>query len=125
MKRDMDLIRALLMEIEKLDRPAMHDLMGSAFPEDKKRLVGHNLLILIQADYLSGVDAHSMTDDDFLNLDLTWKGHELLDSIRDSAVWSETKKQMKQVGNASVQLVIDLATAYAKKLAKEKLGIEI
>ena len=59
-----------------------------------------------------------------MELYLTWQGHEFLNSIRDPEVWSKTKEGAKKVGNFSIQFIGEIAKAYAKHVAKERLGID-
>jgi len=56
--------------------------------------------------------------------DLTWMGHEFLSSIRSPEIWKKTKSGVKKIGGASVDLMWEVAKAYAKHVAKEKLGID-
>jgi Hypothetical protein (DUF2513) len=44
---------------------------------------------------------------------MTWKGHELLDSIRNEGVWSEVKKRFKE---KSLDMTVDLVMKLAGKL---------
>lgn len=56
---------------------------------------------------------------------LTWNGHEFLDTIRDAEVWKRTKAGAEKAGNASVSFLWELAKAYGKNLASERLGITL
>ena len=84
MKRDMDLVRQLLLRVEEGQGPSMSELLTK--PEDME-LYGHHTRILIDAGFLTGIDASSMTSLDWLDLQLTWKGHEFLDTLRDPTIW--------------------------------------
>jgi len=55
---------------------------------------------------------------------LTWNGREFLDAIRSPEIWRRTKDGLGKVGGWSVDLAWELAKAYGKQLAKEKLGID-
>ncbi len=56
---------------------------------------------------------------------LTWNGHEFLDTIRSPEIWRRTKDGLGKVGGWSVELAVQLAKAYGKQLAKERLGIDL
>ena len=61
---------------------------------------------------------------DWLDLQLTWRGHDFLDSIRDQSVWAQTKDGARKMGGASWDVLIEIAKAIAKAEAKKRLGIE-
>ncbi len=66
-----------------------------------------------------------MQGQQWLHLQLTWQGHEFLESVRDPEVWARTMAGAKKVGNWGLEFVVDLAKAYAKHVAKERLGVDI
>ncbi|MGF0223527.1 DUF2513 domain-containing protein [Bacillus velezensis] len=47
-------------------------------------------------------------------IDMTYKGHEFLDNIRQSGVWSETKSLASKVGGASLTILSDVAAGVIK-----------
>lgn len=49
---------------------------------------------------------------------LTWSGYDFLDSVRDLAIWRETKEGVKKAGGFTVDIVV----AVGKFLIKEKLN---
>ena len=56
---------------------------------------------------------------------LTWEGREFLDSVRNPETWAKTKEGAHKIGTWSISLLSDMAKAYAKHLAKEKLGLDL
>lgn len=54
---------------------------------------------------------------------MTWNGHEFLDAVRDPEIWQKTKDGASKVGSASIEFLWEMAKAYAKHLAKERLGM--
>jgi hypothetical protein len=55
---------------------------------------------------------------------LTFKGHEFLDTVRDSEVWKLTKESAQKAGVASVQVLFEIGKAYAKqKLAEHGISL--
>ena len=56
---------------------------------------------------------------------LTWEGHEFLDTVRDPEIWRKTKSGAATAGGYAFGFMKDLATAYAKHVAKERLGLEL
>lgn len=51
--------------------------------------------------------------------ELTWLGHQFLDTIRDDSVWKETKKITSKVAGVSLAVLSDVA----KDVLKRTLGI--
>src|SRR5215213_8227136 len=95
MKRDMDLARQILFEIEKLP----HGLDVIFQPEiegHSSEEVSYHIMLLTQAGYVEGEEApdgwHART--------LTWQGHEFLEAARDESRWNKAKKILKEKGGA-------------------------
>lgn len=128
-KRDMDLIRDLMLEIEAFEgnayrreywplKPQFKDLNGS--------LLEYNLLLLLDAGFVS---ASRRPDPAGTPIDiihgLTWQGCEFLETIRDPEIWRKTKEGAGKVGSASVSFLFDMGKAYARMKAKDLLGLDL
>lgn len=122
MKRDMDLIREILLRIEADDglNGALRALCGSDldFEGRDEAEFSYNVGMLIEAGILTGNTERSAMGVVVVG-GLTWTGHEFLDTIRDSDVWRKTKATASRVGGASVALMWELAKAEMKT----KLGL--
>nr|WP_269669624.1 DUF2513 domain-containing protein [Mammaliicoccus sciuri] len=46
---------------------------------------------------------------------MTYEGHQLLDSIRDDHIWSETKKRASKVSSVSIPVLQNIATSVMNK----------
>ncbi|MFH1339683.1 MAG: DUF2513 domain-containing protein [Pseudomonadota bacterium] len=127
MKRDMDYVRNLLVKIEAAPTAIENssELLDPAATEQEVEKLSYHLGMLIdQVPFVSGI---SIGDDDgeaWVDLKLTWHGHEFLEKVRDPEVWSRTMAGAKKAGNFGLEFVGDLAKAYAKHIAKERLGID-
>ena len=54
---------------------------------------------------------------DGLFINITWNGHQFLDSIRSDTVWNKTKKRISStVGSASLNVFSAVATSIAKNM---------
>ena len=122
MKRDMDLIRSLLLEIE-----SKHD--GSGRPVDvlaegraKPEVVEH-LFMLEEAGFIEAKNASSMSGRNIIVLRMTWQGHEFLNSIRDPEIWQKTRAGANTAGSWTLGILKDLATVYAKQKIMEVTGV--
>jgi len=115
MKRDMNLIRLLLLDTEGEEpRP---DLAG--FTEEQR--IYHSAL-LIEAGLIEGVirkDENGFPSGT-VRVRLTWAGHEFLDAARNDTIWKKASEKIKQSG---VQVTISLLEELLKKLLKESLGL--
>lgn len=132
MKRDMDLIRSLLLEVEggkRVFHVISHeiaemigvDAAQATEPEEADKLDYH-LGLLKDAKF---VEFHRGGGGAWQVKRITWAGHEFLDTVRDGEVWRRTKEGAKTAGIASISLMWDMAKAYGKHVASERLGFTI
>jgi hypothetical protein len=128
MKRDMDLVRDLLLYFEaKSETAGIH--------ASEVRIDGHNeteivlhLNIMAEAGLLICEPFRSSTNPErFIRtfvFDLSWAGHEYLDTIRDPKIWKKTKAGLSRIGNWSFGVALELAKGFALSEAR-KLGLPI
>ncbi|UXS49262.1 DUF2513 domain-containing protein [Agrobacterium tumefaciens] len=119
MRRDMDLIRALLLRFEKL-----HQTIGTIlFELDDKDLQFEDYDPLVVAAHIrlmaEGrlIDAKVTGQGATMLNGITWAGHDFLDSVRDDRIWAKTKEGLHEAGG----FTLDLAKALAKGLLKKQL----
>lgn len=123
MKRDMDLVRELLLLIEKEIDPAEDTESPPAALEGRTHdEIVYHLTIMAEAGFLIGEPALSNA---FFTDRMTWAGHDFLDGVRDEAAWKKTKDGAQQIGSWTVGVLVDLAKAYAKQEAKKRLGLDL
>lgn len=128
MKRDMDLVRELLIRLADAERPLrFSDLVQGRNEDSQEYSVAayHMRMLVEEAGLVRGIDASSSSGEDWLELRLTWQGQDFIDSIRDPTVWDRTKEGVKSIGGASWDLLLELAKAYAKAELKTRLGVEL
>jgi len=114
MKRDMDLIRALLLKVEG-EEP--QDL--SCWTEGRQ--VEH-MALLVEAHLVHGEIIFDSQGDvrSVLYTRLTWDGHEFLASARDANIWMQTKEKIRTIGSSAAWPVL---TAIMTDLVKKQIGI--
>ena len=115
MKRNMELIRLSLLEVER-EEPAP-DLSG--YSEDQKV---YHMALCIEAGLVDGVivpDGNGYPAATSA-IRLTWKGHEFLDAARNDTIWKKTLGHVKKAGIAATLPVLE---DLLKKGAKELLGL--
>lgn len=128
MKRDMDLVRELLLKIAEADEPPdLSDLVpGRKEGTSEYQLAAYHMQMLIsEVGLVRGIEASSSSGAEWLGLQLTWRGQDFLENIRDPTVWDKTKEGAQKLGGASWDVLIELAKAYLKAEAKKRLGIDL
>lgn len=129
MKREMDLIRELLLKLESLPAETgavfcfdgnEPELAVEGFSSDQIR---YHLDLLREACLIESPGSQPMLGVTFERL--TWRGHDFLDSIRSPAVWAKTKKGAEAAGGFTVELLKDLATGLIRKQIEEYTGVKL
>jgi len=121
MKRDIDLCRKILKEIESIEDP-----WG---PGENPRIqdydtgkISYHVKLLSEAGLIEAQDVSSMGADGFEYLagNLTWDGHEFLDASNDDTIWDTAKEHVLKPG---VSFTFGLLLEWLKMKGKEKLGL--
>jgi hypothetical protein len=112
MKRDMDIIRDLLLWME--EQPE-HMFLYGELPE-----FGPNYATIAHAQML--LSGGYLEQSQQQTLRISWEGHEFLEKVRDPEVWTKTKAGAAKVGSWSIKLLGDIATGYVRAKAGE-LGL--
>ncbi len=121
MKRDLDLARSILREIE-----ACEDTWGlTECPEIEgysHKQVAYHVKLLHEAGLINATDSSSMGPEgfDWMPGNLTWKGHEFIDASKDNDVWSKAKDSILK---PTASITFDLLLEWLKLKAKEKIGL--
>jgi hypothetical protein len=128
MKRDMDLVRELLLKISDApEHPNFADIIpGHKEGTPEYELAAYHMHMLTEeAGLVHGIDVCSQDGDDWLELRLTWQGNNFLENIRDQTVWEKTKAGAQKLGGASWDVIVELAKSYVKAEAKRRLGLHL
>lgn len=123
MRRDMDLIRELMLKLEALDLPYRGAMTLS--PDNPKIAVqgrtdveiGYHLDQIEMLGFLQPSGAGPMRGITFRGL--TPAGHEFIEDVRNNDAWKATKDRASRMGNFGLSFVTDLAKAWAKAKAAE------
>jgi hypothetical protein len=114
-KRDMDLVREVLIGIENDNRLDGTQFLRFALPDRDPHEVGYTVDRLIHAGLVTGSRDRRAHGQAPMVSGLTWEGHEFLDNIRDPGVWEETKERAKPLLSVSLAVLAELAKAEIKK----------
>ena len=127
MRRDMDLLRLLLLKLEVLHEDAhsicyyqYEELMVEGFTQDQ---VAYHLDLATEAGLVDQGSSGAMNG--FMFKRLTWEGHDFVDAVRDNDIWKKTRQGANAAGGFSVDLLKDLAKGFIKKKISEHTGVEI
>lgn len=113
MKRDMDLIRRIVLAVRDLEPGQglqdLDDVSAAAFGEHSK--------LLIDDGFVEGVDVTSMSDlhRSFILERLTSKGHDFADAIGSDTVWASVMTKTRAIGAWTLGVVWDLARSELKR----------
>ena len=122
MKRDMDLMRKILLRIEERSDVPPRVLTLEDFFDIKEDayVISLHIDLLCDAGLIEAMNT-SVEDGlkDFDITRLTLAGYEYLDAVRNIKVWSRVKKTIDFVGGATLDIIKQMAV---KELSKE-LGL--
>lgn len=128
MKRDMDLIRELLLKLESW--PMGRGDVVPIPPESPTFLesghsahgIEYHLNLIMEAGL---IDSPAQANTFIYFSGLTWQGHDFLDSVRDPEIWRRTKSGALAAGGFTLELLKDLATGLLKKQIEERTGVTL
>ena len=113
MKRDMDLVRSILIAIEKNEKAivrrkdldlTLQQMFPDGLPWSNEQLIEHTRLMQ-QAD-LVGANVAPIGPRGFFLIRLTWAGHEFLANARDENVWQKAKSKFGDAGFDVIKQVL-------------------
>ncbi|MEP9401880.1 DUF2513 domain-containing protein [Sphingomonas silueang] len=132
MKRDMDLIRDLLLLIEGGKKVfELLDAENAAalgvdpttdMTAEEVAKYEYHLELLQEAGF---VELTQRSGGNWYVKRMTYAGHDFLDSVRDPEIWRNTKKNAALAGGFSVDLLKALAKGLLKKKIEQHTGVEM
>ncbi|MBX3371653.1 MAG: DUF2513 domain-containing protein [Nitrospira sp.] len=110
MKRDWDLVRKILLQLEEQDCLASDDVQGH-----DTRVVSYHIGLLNEAGLIKAGPTPRRTGSEqvWSASSLTWSGHEFLDQIRADSMWGQIKRTAREKG---LDLSFDVVCSLAKGL---------
>jgi DNA-binding Lrp family transcriptional regulator len=98
MKRDMDLVREILMEIEKGGPSTLGEVHIEGYSSEEVsyhvRLMGEAGLIEASGTQINAGPNASPDAIEWEQVRLTWAGHEFLDASRNDTMWAKAKDKV-------------------------------
>jgi DNA-binding transcriptional ArsR family regulator len=123
MKRDMDLIRAILQKVESCEDPYglehMPEIDGYSRPQ-----ISYHMKLLSDAGLVEAQTIDEMGTDcaDFMLINLTWQGQDFLDAAKDETLWKKAKETVIKPG---ASFTFDILLAWLKSQVGTALGLPI
>lgn len=124
MKRDLDLVRKILLDIESwpdASRPREVELEGHSRGD-----INYHASLLHEAKYIDAIVSKTSLGDSILPIHLTWNGHEFLDEARDKTIWEKAKRVTKKAGSTSVSvlrpILVRLGASEAEQVLHHLIG---
>ena len=115
MKRDMDLVRTILLQIEQQPYTGVGvELYVKGYDPEE---ITYHVILLAEAGLIEADDASSGAKTKWMPKRLTWQGCEFLDAARDNNRWNKAKLTMGKVGG----FVFDIGKQVLVELIKSEL----
>jgi hypothetical protein len=119
MKRDMDLIRAILLDCESIPAVSAEvhvvKIHGHSVAD-----VNYHIVLLAEAGLLHTLGDAELCDQRPIYVDrLTWAGHDFIDAARDLGKWERAKSIARSAGNVTFEafkgILVSLASEAISK----------
>jgi len=120
MKRNMDLIRDIMIYLEENLTPGK-PIQSTEIPlynkenDDEYQVLSEHIKLLLDEGL---VEANQMPIKGFVIYDIqriTSHGYDFLDALRDETIWSKTKDTTGKVGGYTIGILMELGKEYIKK----------
>lgn len=128
MKRDMDVIRSLLMRLENLNSNSHRILLISgadselAIPEVSPDTIDYHLALLRERGLIEPQEGGTLDGGIYFRR-LTWEGHDFVDAVRDDDIWHKTRHGALAAGSWTFDIVKELAKGFIKKQIEQRTGV--
>ena len=113
MKREMDIIRAVLRTAEDGDRKHL--------PSLDTQIIGFHVQLCMDAGFIEGKvisdsNGHTLTYQRWAIMRLTWHGADALDAMRDDTVWNKAKDHvLKPTASWTFSVLLEWLKEEAKR----------
>jgi hypothetical protein len=120
MRRDMELVRKILLALEASEHgDAPNDFTVVGYDQE---VIGHHVWLMEQGDLLTASATTVQRDGSPVALPgtITWAGHDFLAAVRNDSVWTKVKTILKDKG---ISLPFALLQELALKILKGQIGL--
>lgn len=128
MKRDLELIRNILLAIENVEPDDRHAININSFLHlnNNPYVISHHIKLLLDSNFIEAEGPiYTFDIDDYYIDRITSSGYDYLDSVRSPEIWAATKKKLLTVGgSATLDIVKSVATDFVKDFLTGRLPIQ-
>lgn len=121
MKRDMDLVRKILLAIE--EQSYDYSQPNPAVDGYTTEQIEYHLLIMIDAKLIVGFEFPVGGGPKVFSERMTWQGHDFLEASRDEGRWSKAKGIMTKIGGVTFEIMKQILTQVMSDQVKQIMGI--
>ena len=124
MRRDMILIREILLYIERQEREGGNRFITD-FPIEgfSKTDVEYNLELLVKEGIVGGTGQIVGARYRAIVHGLTWSGHDFLDSTRNKSVWDKVQDEATKAGHSAASLTLGVLKELGLSIIRKDLSI--
>lgn len=119
MKRDMELVRQILLQVEQAENDP-NEWIDLSFEQWPHEVVSYHTKLLIDAGLLEGQDLSDLSGSDWRPKSLTWEGQEFLDAARNETVWNKAMASLKE---KSMTVPFEVLKAVVIQKCREYFGV--
>lgn len=106
MKRDMDLVRAILIVMEKSETTRFSESDIQIEGRHPQEMIDYHICIMKDAGLLEGKIQPYPGGWSF-DVRLAWLGHEFLDAFREDTRWNRTKGLLAKAGERGFEIIVE------------------
>lgn len=126
MKRNLNLIRKILLDIENAPPGKVISASNFNYEEFEELIIAEHLKLLIDAKFLEGKFIQDLLSDGSIEIfcsiyRLTWDGHEFLANAKNDTIWKKVTSQAEEKGESISLFVLNQLLASA---TKKYLGLD-
>lgn len=122
MKRDLDLIRNMLLLIEAHDKPSSMSSDDFKNLNSDVNVIDYHLYLLADSGYIDYMDVNTIGHF-YPQIRVNWmtsSGCDYLDAVRSASIWKTTKNKLSEIGGQASLVVVKTV---AEHFALSALGI--
>jgi len=126
MKRNLNLIRKILLDIENAPPGKVISASNFDYEEFEELIIAEHLKLLLDAKFLEGKFMQDFLSNGSIEIfcsiyRLTWDGHEFLANAKNDTIWKKVKSQAEEKGVSTSMFILNQVLASE---VKKRLGLD-
>ncbi len=118
MKRNLDLLRKILLHLEndvEYGNSVNSGKLYQHFTEYKESEFLYQILLLNDAGLITAIDQSGNDYKLFYIKEITSKGQDFIDSFREQDIWNQTKEKAKKIRSFTLDIFMEIGKEYIKR----------